>query len=639
MTEFALGFVEVECDECRTRHPAAARCPTCGRVDPTPDHHVERRRALVEGAQIRAVRADPDAPPRTHELQDLATWLEDFLTACKAVAEDAPEAVARLTSALTDRTMLAASLAAVVPRRPSIALHRRQSRIVDCFANVEQAYLSALTAPTPQIAESMGIDGQRALDRAADRSQEVARVAELWMSDAGSDEHSMLIAEAQASFANSGAVDIIEFDRRGRQLAENLLGIESPVAGLGLMLQTLETPVDAFMDSERFWSCARLVLELLVANRDAFGALVRDSAWRGDFKTATIEVRLVGIEASFGGPDWAPVDTSVRQALEGAGKLVERVAHHLLATLLTVKSRRPYARVSSSDVHTLKQQAADASLDELLLGIYIAFRDAVAHRPPTLVGDDVVFRNNRDEFARLSIANGEFEDSVISTWESCLAIHAGISVALHQLALVDAELADALAFDQRTKVAFALATSGWRSVSVTVDGPELIAGGEAGETRQQLAVLAAAAAGVDESIDRLTLRLTRGSSTVTVSSPTAPIREWSRADPDSMEKDAAFVAMCAAAEIDGTPIVERDQIRFLSATRFLGATDDLQMAIAIGRAYRQVATDLGDDDLHDALTHSMGAIRSINPSLRETSALVVLQEWATASIAQFRSEW
>ncbi len=647
--QLTIGFALVQC-ACSAERQAGQRCPECGREPEETDEDLERRRAIVRAARETESLADVDPLRIEDAFSAVGGWLDRFFAAYEAAGErPVEEAAPALRVSLDELDALHARVGHAERLRPNHATWTAIDGVLAAYDGVRDTYLAAFTAATIEDAERAAARGQAALDTAAAALERFNAVGDAWrrVDEADlADEYGDLLAGAEAIAALSGTTDMVELDRKGAEHFIRITDGNIPCpTGFGLRLQLLDLAVEASMDPDRFWRAARNAYQLLAPHDVVLRGLFDDADWRADLAALSVETRDAGFEAAAVGAA-AGVNRRrlVQTALRLAGRQIERAAHPLLATLLAVHGRQPYARERGRGIHALLTRARQAGLESLLLGFDPKLRDADAHGEFELDGTGVRLTGTRGKLDYLT--DEELVDVTLAGTESIVALYSGVIAAL-VAAGVDAEtLEQAVApeIGDTDKIKLVLLLNGWHDVDVQIEDGHVLARGER-DAANAWGTIAAVASVVPDTCEMVTLVATDETGTHTASGPLAPFRRWSGSD-DEQEKEIAFTLASLAWTVDGEPILTRAHSEKVYAYRAVEALDPsvaVAEAVKILRSLREAARAIGAEDLAAALTAALRLRRevatSVPPSKSVDEVVDAFDRWLLFDLPETRSSW
>jgi hypothetical protein len=648
--DLTITFSLVRC-ACGGERQAGQPCPHCGRDPEEVDEGLERRRTLVRALRER----EPDPPAAPLELDEafavVGAWLDRFFAAYEASGDGSlEEAAKRLRQSLTELDVLLARATGAGRLRPHHATWAVIDAVLTAYEDIRDAYLDALVAESVPEAEEAATRGQQAIDAAAaslDRFNSLKEVSGRFDEANVDDEYGDLLAGAEAVVELTGTPDMLELDRRGAELFARISGgaAQCP-SGFGLQMHLLNLAVESGMDPARFWSVARRVYELLSKYEVALLGLFSDVAWRADLAGVSVEARDAGFEAAaVAAAAGSNRRLLIQSALRLAARQIERVARPLLATVLAVQDRKTYASERRREFNELLTRAAQAGLDDLLLGLDPKLRDADAHGAFAVEDEGVRLTGTRGKLESLS--DEELIDATIAGTESVVAIYAGLVAALVTagVQVEDLEAVVAAKVGDADKVKFVLLLNGWHEVDVKIADGQVTARGHR-EVPSVLALLAAVMAIVPEGSETLTLIASDDSGIHETTGPIAPWLRWSDLT-DAPEKEIAFTIAAMASTIDGTPILTRAHSEKLYAHRALEALSPAvpaETALPTLRALVNAARALESDRLATVIASALRLRQDVatggpQPIRRVEGVLDSLNRWLLVDVPQMRSSW
>jgi hypothetical protein len=189
----------------------------------------------------------------------LGEWIEQFDDVVSHLS-DGPEASAaeELEAVIQRFTQIEATVESANRRRPWLATWRALDDAVAATKQLVETYLNLLVAESVLEAQRQAPALQDALDAAAVAASELSEKLERFnaLPDIGPDGDD-LVALAASAFASTGASDLIDFDRKGAELALQITGNNKDVpTGMGLALAMKRVAVEAVLDEIRFFQVA-----------------------------------------------------------------------------------------------------------------------------------------------------------------------------------------------------------------------------------------------------------------------------------------------------------------------------------------------------------------------------------------------
>jgi hypothetical protein len=648
--ELTVSFSLARCD-CGAERQVGQPCPRCGRGpgEKEVDEGLERRRAIVNAVRDREKITDAGPLALEDGLSVVGDWLGEFWSAYEATAEGSvEEAAAGLRQTLAALDLLHLRVARTPRLRPNHALWRAIDAVLLAYHDVRDTYLAALTSATMEEAERAAASGQEAIDAAAAALAEFNALAAAWQRIHDADlreEQADVLAGAEAVVDLANTTDVVDLDRKGAELFERIVdgAVECP-AGLGVRLQTINLAVEASMDPARFWPIARGVYGVFARHATALGELFTDAEWRADLAGVAVELREAGLEAAAVGFLAWNRRLLIQSALRLAARQIERAAHPLLATLLAIEGRQPYASKRRRDIGDLLKQTAQAGHDDLLVGLDPKLRDADAHGKFRIDDGGVRLTGTRGKLDYLS--DDELVDVTFAGTESITAVYFGLIAALvaanvdveelEKLAIVDVADAD--------RIVLVLALSGWHDVEVDIDNSAIVARGVRDKPNSP-SLFGAVAAVSPADCETLTLVASDEAGVHTAQMPLAPHRRMSRADGKS-ERQIAFITAAMASKIDGAPILTRahaEKVHALAVMEALQSDIPAREALPALRARLDAARELGLDELAEAIALALRLRREVATGTGVTvspeTVVSALEPFALLEVPPIPSSW
>jgi hypothetical protein len=646
--QLSITFSLVRC-ACGAERQAGRACLSCGRDPDEIDEDLERRRAIVRGAREREPVGDVEPLALEEAFGVVGAWFDGFSEAYEATGEGSvDEAASRLRESLQELDVLQAREGRARRLRPNHAIWAALDAVLAAYNDVRDTYLDALISLTVEDAEEAGSRGQAAIDSASAALDRFNSLADSWQSvhDAHlADEHGDLMAGAEAVATLSGTTDMLELDRKGAELFARITdGDVACPSGFGLRLQLLDLAVEGSMDPRRFWTTARTVYQLLAKHNVVLRGLFSDADWRCDLAAVSLEARDAGFEAAAVAAAGANRRRLVQSALRLAARQIERAAQPLLATLLAVQARQPYASERRRDVNALLTRGTQEGLDDLLVGFDPKLRDADAHGEFAVEAEGVRLTGTRGKLEYLT--DEELVDVTLAGTESVVALYWGVVAALVAAGVDTDELDEAVAAEvaDADKIKFVLLLNGWHAVEVTFDSEGVIARGSR-DGRNAFGLISAVVSVVPDDCATITLIATDETGTHTAGGPVAPFRRWSGGD-DEQEKEIAFTLASTVWTIDGAPILTRAHTQKVYAYRAVEALNPA-VPVAAGlqtlRALLDAAGTIGSDDLAAAIASALRLRREVATGARPTKSVDAVVDafdrWLLVDVPDTPSSW
>ncbi len=613
------------------------------------DENVKRRQTIVD----RASRPKPNRegePLRAEEaFRVLRPWLDSFVAACRRVEEaSVDEAAAGLRNALGDLETLQGRVENTRRLRPLYALWDTVDEVLSAYNEIRDAYLSALVAPTIDEAKEGEARGQAALDRAAqvlDRFNQHSEWSERTEGDP-SQEDDGLVAGAEAIAALSGSSDLVSLDTQGAELFDRITGgdITCP-QGFGVALRLLDFAVETSMNKQRFWAVSQTVYRQLTPHDVALQALLDDKQWRRDLASVAQEALDAGFESTAVTAASTNRRRHVQSAIRLAARQIERIAHPLLATLIAVENRRPYASEQRRDIGALLDKAAQQGHDDLLLGLDPKLRDADAHRAFEIDEGGVHLTGTRGKLDYLT--DDELVDITLAGIESITAMYWGTIAALVAAGANSIVVEELLQIDigDEGRIKFVLLLNGWHNVEVTREGSAFTASGDR-DGQDKTGVISSVVSVLPEGCESLKLNATDEDGSHTAFGPVAPFRNWGKAE-DEQEKTIAFTLATAAWTIDGSPLVSKahaEKIFAYSTLQALNPEVPINTSLKTLRALLDAARAIDSQGLAAAIASALRLRREVAVGIEVDTRQIQrvidgLHPWLPEDLPEIRSGW
>lgn len=618
-TEMQIAVTLVECSGCGQEREAERDC-ACGELGEEDPLVAERQEALAPTvARLNeGVRAGSSSRPvdPTEWWDVLGAWLEELLNVIAGACADDRFDATEIDQQVQRLRDIEDEVAATPIRRPYVAARRALDGMLQHLREAAQHYLMALTTGTQDAVKSAGADAQEAIDAAhaqLRRFREIERRTELVEESAGEGVLGSLTGMVRAGM--SSGIDLTDTDSlrtMGSELFARVTGRGDPPDGAGFGLVVSALQVEMIADERRYWQVVTDTCQRLLAHPERLTNLAADPAWQESFKAASAELAETGFEL-------APMLSSgrqssiVRSVIRLGAVLTERVAPPLLATVLTVAKGREYSRVRRYDPMTLVKHVSDQRWN-LSLGLDAAIRDADAHRAYAVEGDGVRFFSDRREYDHLDW--DEFPDRVLAGWETVLAAFTAIFSAMAALDL-DVDVLDpvgAVDVEPTEVIVFMAAFAGLTDVAAHVDNSELVVAASGPElpSLTHIGVILRDEA-IPDGVDTARFEIHTPDGQHTLSGPVGPFREF-RMAADEDQRFAIAAQLQLWWQRDGVAFLSARQARIAAAGEagraFSEAADgDLRSAVGRIRPWLYFAKKTGDDELTEAMTGMLSAVR------------------------------
>lgn len=637
--EVALNFRQVECVGCGAARVVGVTCPHCGAVPESWEADPELQRRQREARTALALLDSPGSV-ETAELtpselfNSLSTWMDRFMTAVEATGDRRVPAAdeTSLNTAVQEFAAIKSAAQVAVRRRPWITTWVIADQVLASAESVARSYLACLSADTPLAVQRAAVEGQLALDRAAEQATDLAGRLERAgrVADSGSLTEALINLASEASEI-VGSGDVSALDEAGHERFQRVTGSQDCAAGMGATLFLSDLLVDATLDRERFWNSVKETFTVLIAARERLRALLGAQTWLDDFSDAT-ERLFDSMVAQQAVAAAATRDRDhVRAAMTLAQDLLEGPAQRYLSTILTAHRGRRYEKVRKQDAGALVNQVRDAGLASLLVGLDRGLRHARAHESFQLKDGVVVL--DRKGGPPESLALDELVDGVLAGMESVFAMQVGMVIAAASLGHDVAKL-DALAVlevDPSERVKVALALAGWTGISVDLVADRLTASGEPAQalTGRTLQDVAMAVAYADEQFETMTLRSQRDGGEL--AGPLEPLRR-SQLVTGELERAAALMDAGRRWMLNGAAVLGPDYVRKWVAMQAAALLNAAPAERGRGlRVLRTLARDLHDEELEQSVIGLQALLRSrelgLPPGPEEQAALDWLAAW------------
>lgn len=597
MVEFSIEFTGNDCDVCDEVHAVAAPAP-CSRP-PKPDPCVEHRRQELRGVTVDLTDGGQESPlpgsPDPEDWFDQLLALSDaLLEGFRAVAEDGVGLAVH--DAVADLRMMRARAAATSRYRPHLAGWKVVDGSLDRLAAVARLYLDALTVPDMDTAQQRGVEAQRCLYEATgmvadyrarqDRAKTVER-----QSDA---DHRIGVLLGTADAAHT-TVDEERLD--SDLLYERVVGERPCPTDLAPGLRMTAIQAEILFDERRFWAVSAEVFGFVTASPERVDYLVGCDAWRKDFAKAEQAIFDAGVDGRLKTQNWKRESGAARNLMSMAHAFIEGAAKYLLAGMLAAERKKGYERLRRN-IGTVVDQVSKAGLDNLLVGLDKTLRHAAAHHDYEARPDGIRFTDPGADYPFLTW--DEAFDRVIAAYESTIAVHNGITLALASHGVIEDPI-QSLDLDPEERIKLTLAFLGVQDVTPRLGNREAHVSFHGDMPATQVG--SALSPCLPDDIDKCAVAVASDDGEDVVECDPRLFRAW-RCETDSVKQNIRFVESLAGCTKNGQPVVSRDQFRQYAARSIRGlhpADPPSADTVRTCRAIRDAAERLHDTELKQAI--------------------------------------
>lgn len=619
MTTIGIEFAGIECLGCGEKRGRGQVCPTCG-ATPDPrevDAHTARRRrvagralSILEGPQ-----PDSGSPAPFEVLRsvwgELYSWLDEFLEGLADVGES-PDGEEHLFEAVAKLRSIESQVKGVPRLRPWIVLLDPLGRVLDDCTQIARRYLDAFAASVQLDAQRAAAEGQRAIDAAGVSAESVVPLLARWgrLLETVSVEDA-LTALFEESYEESGAENLMDFDRAGHDLYRRATGDGDCSPGLGVVLQLAGVQVRTTGDEARFWTIVSDLVRLLRRRPERLRAVLHSEEWRRDFAGDVDKGYASAVHCQASITASRRTRDEVRALLTLGLDLVEGRGRQLVATLLAVEGRKTYATLRKRDAGDLLRQCEQRDLGRFVDGLDRTVRVARAHEDYRVVGDAVLLGGRRGPEQRLSI--DELVDRVLAGAESALALEVAVRCAAGTLGIEvpGPDLIADLELPPEDAITLVLAVAGWSEIEVEVSDDVVRATGR-GDTSMGAVIrtVGPVLPSLPLACETLELTVRADDGQVQAVGPVEPFRRWSRCS-DELERELHFIEGWHRWVFDGRSVYPRQFVRQVFARQAGRELVDARPVTM--RALRQLidaARRIEDPELEACLRAYLGQLRS-----------------------------
>jgi hypothetical protein len=626
--EFLVAFTSETCDSCGMTVPASESC-RCGQAQAHADPKVERRRLLLAPLLLPSALDDAAPIDVADAVGQLGGWIPVLFQHLDDVGSREQDPAALIEHIQTLRR-LGSRVGHVELLRPSVALWRPLTAVIEALLQMASAYVEALVAPDPSTAEENSGRGQEALNRAADAMHVVARRLDRWQIPGSIRLPGWLIARAEDAYDMTGAANLLDLDVKGQPLYERITGASGAPAGMGVGLLLDVGHVEDAFDEQRFWQVARVSYERLHNARSRLQELIVEPEWqdhirvtRRHFYDALLKAQT--LLETLGGDRRMEVDA----VLELGAALTETVGPGLLRLVLAVQAKSP-GDLLRRDYTAILQMAAQTGLEQVLLGFDPAVRNADAHHDFRVLDSAVVLSGDRPR----TVLDDVLVDIVLAALESSAALFAALDCALADDGRSAAlDRLDELPAEDILRIL--LAASGLTSVQLQIrrERLDVRCRSLASVDVRPLTIVASLLAFVPDAVINMRIAIRTGSGMVEARGPLASFRRWAASQ--GLAKDAAFIELAARWTIGRRPVASTAHVRFWAALRAVELVPiDLDQADKTLDILTQLGRRLGDKALVQALEGMRAAKHASftgQPAPAEGEHRLRLVEWLDSS--------
>ncbi|GGX29160.1 hypothetical protein GCM10010353_50350 [Streptomyces chryseus] len=643
---FRLSFELIACLGCGVDRLRGQICADCGERPASweVDQRSVYRRAAADAAitLLDTTEASPGTGPFGHlEMAQLLsrfeTWLSAFLSAVRAVSEAKPGAEALLRSAVQDLVTDAALTASAPRRRPCIAIVDTARELTKFLVDMARAYLKALSASVPLEAQRHAATAQQHMDAAEICLKQYSVAMDLLTALIGSERlEDQVVVLLRESMGRLGAADLVDLSARAEAELANATGTAPrPGHGVGLHYALQDAAAFTYGDRSRFRQVVVESYRLFVQNPHLLSAMTSSPHFATDLEAAlldTFDASAQAVQAIGSGISRQvarSIVTIASSLVEGPGQLVA-----IALSAGTGRKTRPYEKLRQDDATGLLRSArGHEDLDPLLAGFNLDLRNAHSHGLVRYQEDGVA---TDTKSGPTFLGWDDLVDEVLTASESAMGCLVGLMHALSQLG-VSVTRADgyrAIGITPGSLLCAAFTVMGCSAVTLDEQPDSWSVRLSAPSSTQLTVLLAGVAALVPGRISTLTLDATRPDGRHVLRGPTALLKPFSNAqDPDGDTYGIATVRLQRIWTHNGEPCIGEDVVRCWVARQVAAAfLADETRSIPRLRALRNLARDVGDIDLTDALTAAIRSARlgeDVDPhAMALTDRLAV---WGSAS--------
>ena len=600
-----LSFSAIDCLRCGMKRQVRLPCPDCNAKPAITEVDVRlqlRQRAVRATKLTRQSACDAlsEGPLELLSSSRLSNLIDQISAAASLVAEEAPsgpealDAAARQVSALEKWVKLAPAL------RPLASYSRYVKCIASGIVDFFDYTLSALEAPSIQVAQCIEVDVQRALDTVThaaseggllidriDRIASASNAGAAWMNEA---------FEGDAMTAAANGADLL----RRYDLPSNNLEAQ-------LLAMVWDVGVRTISDSDRFWSAVSRHYECLKSHNISVVRIVEAP----EFIQLLAETREDALNAAHramltGGPE--TLRQEITELLDTGHQLTEQPLKLHLAVLCAAAARTPLRRMQGRDVSSLIDTATRHGWEDNVSSRSVDIRNAFGHRDYRVASDGVVelspVRRSAGQYPAVIVTREELCDAIIGIAETCGAMELAL------LILCGDRIGQvALTFSSFLTRTIAEGILGWTNVDVVTNEDEVLVIGQC-HRRLKLAEIAHLA--VLPLQGRAVLRLQLlGPDAVQheLRIPVDSFVAWAETQ-DGPRKTAAFLALNRSTIVDDQPILDDSYVKTYVARRVVQCLSDRDTTFGAMRQelsyWRDAAKDWGYADLSKVIAAGIG---------------------------------
>ena len=605
-----LSFSAIDCLRCGMKRQVRLACPDCNAKPAITEVDVRlqfRQRAVRATKLTRQSECDElgEGPLELLSSSRLSDLVDQVSAAASLVAEEAPSGPEALDAAAKQISALEKWVEVAPELRPLASYSRYVKCIASGIVDFFDCTLSALEAPSIQVAQRIEVDVQRALDTVTNAASEggllIERIDRItnasnpcaaWMNEA---------FEGDAMTAAAKGADLL----RQHGLPSNNLEAQ-------LLAMVWDVSVRTISDADRFWSAVSHHHKCLKSHNSSVVRIVEAP----EFVQLLAETREDALNAArramlAGEPE--TLRQEITELLDTGHQLTEQPLKLHLAVLCAAIARTPLRRTQGRDVSSLIDTATRHGWKDNVSSRSVDIRNAFGHRDYCVASDGVVqlspVRRSAGLHEAVTVTREELCDAIIGIAETCGAMELAL------LILCGDRIGQVtLTFSSFLTRTIAEGILGWTNVDVVTDEDEVLVIGRCHRRlkRAEIAHLA-----VLPLQGRTVLRLQLLCPDAVQHELRIPVDSfvaWAETL-EGPRKAAAFLALNRTTTVDDQPVLDDSYVKTYVARRVMQCLSDRNTTFGAMRqelsCWRDAAKDWGYADLSKVIAAGIGWRASI----------------------------
>ena len=571
----SLTFARTVCSRCDAHRQTRFPCPVCGlRPRPTEvDVDVQFRHRSVEPAQRARESLGQSLDMDAMELLTsghLGELADRIFAAGDLIGRGDESGADQLADLAGEIASLERWTREVKSLRPLLFVADAVKVIVDELINVFDVVVRALLSEEISAAQACEAEVQACLDRSAGAIERANERMDIMLSVIGGEDP---IGAWMAVAFDGDPITAIE---RGEATFLQRTGLGCGAA-TSLAAVTMAPMIATICDEDRWWSLVNEHVRFLDHYRTLLGPVLQEPSFASRRRDVIHDLWLSARRASRM-PDPETLRQDASDLLDTGHLVVEQQLKFNLGLGCALTTRRSFAATQGCDVSELAgiargqgwpiaQQLGDA-----------AIRNAFAHRDFTIDGDCVLLspRRGRPATSPRSLTIPELQDAVLEIIEISSAMELATLWLTEQVDPNSVIIPEGLVFLESTLIGF-----GWNEVEIAAEVDDCVRISGCVDTPVPLAAIAFAVGPLVGTVREVWLHLKSRdrSRECTAVVPVDLYAAWGRTECEP-EKEAAFIRLCEATTVDGSPIMSRSHVHHVIAIRACQLTIDQEQQLA-----------------------------------------------------------